>query len=54
MITVHFVDTGLDTGEIIAQQEVDLMGCESLEDVENRGLKVEHIFYSECLKKIIK
>ncbi len=52
-ITVHFVDEGLDTGEIIAQQEVDLIGCESLEDVENRGLKIEHKFYSECLKTIL-
>lgn len=51
-ITVHFVDEGLDTGEIIDQKVVDLDGCNSLKDVEERGLKVEHNFYSECLKKI--
>ncbi|MDO9578534.1 MAG: phosphoribosylglycinamide formyltransferase [Candidatus Cloacimonadales bacterium] len=51
-ITVHFVDEGLDTGEIIGQKTVDLKTAESLEEVEERGLKVEHQFYSECLKKI--
>lgn len=51
-ITVHFVDEGLDTGEIIGQRTVDLKDAESLEEMETRGLKVEHEFYSECLKNI--
>jgi phosphoribosylglycinamide formyltransferase 1 len=51
-VTVHYVDKGLDTGEIIGQKTVDLKGAESLEEVEHCGLKVEHNFYSECLKKI--
>ncbi|KQC11841.1 MAG: phosphoribosylglycinamide formyltransferase [Candidatus Cloacimonas sp. SDB] len=52
-ITVHYVDEGLDTGEIIEQRAVDLSGCNSLEEVEQRGLKAEHEFYSECLRKIL-
>lgn len=52
-VTVHYVDEGLDTGAIIAQRRVDLQGCSSLEEVKQRGLKVEHEFYSECLKKIL-
>jgi len=52
-ITVHYVDEGMDTGEIIAQKEVDLSGCQTLEDVEQRGLAVEHGFYSEVLKKLL-
>jgi len=52
-VTVHFVDEGLDTGEIIGQRDVDLKGCISLEEVEERGLKAEHEFYSECLKKVL-
>jgi len=51
-ITVHFVDEGLDTGSVIGQREVDLKGATTLEEVERRGLAVEHVFYSECLKKI--
>ncbi len=52
-ITVHFVDEGLDTGEIIGLEKVDLSGVESLEEVEKRGLATEHRFYPEMLKKII-
>ena len=51
-ITVHFVNEGVDTGEIIAQQTVDLSGVQSLEEVEMRGLKTEHWFYSEVLRDL--
>ena len=52
-VTVHFVDEGLDTGEVIGKREVDLSDCKTVEEVERKGLKVEHKFYSECLQKII-
>ncbi len=52
-ITVHYVDSGLDTGEVIAKKIVDLQGAKSLQEVEERGLKAEHKFYSECIKKVI-
>ncbi len=51
-ITVHFVDEGVDTGPVIAKRAVDLRGAGSLEEIEKRGLAVEHIFYSEALKKV--
>ena len=53
-ITVHFVDEGLDSGEIIDQIEVDISNCQTLTEIECKGLKIEHKFYSECLKKILK
>ncbi len=52
MITVHYVDEGVDTGQIIAQETVDLKGCRSLEEVKERGLKVEHALYSQALRVI--
>ena len=52
-ITVHYVNEGVDTGKIIAQATVDLRGAHTLEEVEKRGLAVEHRFYSEVLKEII-
>ena len=52
-ITVHYVDEGLDTGNIIAQASVDLEGADSLEEVEKRGLTVEHQLYSQTLKKLL-
>jgi len=54
MITIHYVDTGLDTGRIIAQKRVDLIGANSLIEVEIRGLKTEHRVYGEVLTKICK
>ncbi len=52
-ITVHYVDEGMDTGEIIEQRELDIRGMESLEEVERAGLALEHRMYSEVLKKVI-
>lgn len=52
-ITVHYVDEGLDTGSIIRQQQVDLKGAASLQEVERRGLAQEHKLYSQVLAEII-
>jgi len=52
-ITVHYVDSGLDTGEIIGQAEVDLTGAETLEEVEKRGLEIEHRFYPEMILSVL-
>lgn len=52
-ITVHYVDEGLDTGTVIAQATVDLRGATSLEEVEKRGLAVEHRFYAETLHNLM-
>lgn len=51
-ITVHYVDEGVDTGAVIGKAEVDLDGAETLEEVEKRGLSVEHRFYSAKLAEI--
>jgi phosphoribosylglycinamide formyltransferase-1 len=51
-ITVHYVNEGVDTGSIIDQKVVDLKGAQTLEEVEKRGLAVEHQFYAETLRKL--
>lgn len=53
-ITIHYVDSGVDTGRIIAQKEVDLKHCTTLEEVEKAGLAVEHAFYSQILAGLCK
>lgn len=53
-ITVHYVSQELDKGEVVAQIEVDLEGVTSVEEVEQRGLTVEHQFYSQVLRKLWK
>lgn len=51
-ITVHLVDEGVDSGRILAQRDVDLRGANSLEEVQQRGLRVEHALYSETLRDV--
>lgn len=53
-VTVHLVDEGLDTGRIVEQREVDLTGALSEEEVQRRGLKVEHALYSEALARLFR
>ena len=52
-VTVHYVDEGLDTGKVINKKDVNISDCKTIEEVEQKGLKVEHQFYSECLKEIL-
>jgi len=51
-ICVHYVDEGMDTGPVIARRDVELTGATSLEEVEERGLAVEHRFYSQALRGV--
>nr|WP_262908797.1 phosphoribosylglycinamide formyltransferase [Hymenobacter translucens] len=53
-ITVHLVDEGLDTGTILAQFPVDLRGADTLEEVERRGLAVEHFLYANTLAGLLR
>ncbi|TFZ66236.1 phosphoribosylglycinamide formyltransferase [Hymenobacter sp. UV11] len=52
-ITVHLVDEGLDTGPILAQRVVNLVGADTLAEVQRRGLAVEHVLYAETLASLI-
>lgn len=52
-ITVHLVDEGLDTGPILAQRVVNLVGADTLAEVQRRGLAVEHILYAETLAGLL-
>jgi phosphoribosylglycinamide formyltransferase-1 len=42
VITVHFVDRGMDTGPIIAQARVPVHPDDTLDQLKERGLAVEH------------
>jgi len=53
-VTVHFVDAGVDTGPICAQRSFSIADCQSVEEVERRGLSLEHQLYPETLAWILK
>lgn len=51
-VTVHFVDEGMDSGEIILQESFAKIKGESLAHFKTRGLKLEHDLYPRALEKI--
>ncbi|MFQ8601561.1 MAG: phosphoribosylglycinamide formyltransferase [Anaerovoracaceae bacterium] len=51
--TVHYVDEGVDTGEIILQEKVPVMEDDTPQDLAARVLNVEHRILAEGLNKAI-
>jgi len=49
-VTVHFVDSELDHGPIILQEEVPVKDSDSLEDLEERIHQVEHRLYPQAVE----
>jgi len=47
--TVHFVDSGVDTGPIIIQKINPIKENETLESFKKRGLKIEHLALPEAI-----
>jgi phosphoribosylglycinamide formyltransferase-1 len=50
--TVHFVDSGVDSGSIIAQAAVDVHPHDSEEDLRLRILEQEHALFPRALQWI--
>lgn len=51
--TVHYVDSGMDTGEIIEQRQCDIYPDDNKSDLEERIKAIEHELYPEVISKII-
>ena len=51
--TVHFVDEGVYTGEIILQREVPVEPGDTAETLAARVLKTEHVILAEGIKKVM-
>lgn len=47
--TVHFVDSGLDSGPIIAQRTVEVLDTDTEADLSARILQQEHLLYTQVL-----
>lgn len=52
--TVHFVDAGIDTGEIILSSKVDVDPNDTPEKLQKKVLEKEHILLIEGIKHILK
>ena len=51
--TVHFVDSGIDSGEIIFQSEVDVLPDDTETTLQQRILKEEHALLPKAIKFLI-
>ncbi|PEJ59657.1 MULTISPECIES: phosphoribosylglycinamide formyltransferase [unclassified Bacillus (in: firmicutes)] len=51
-VTVHYVDEGMDTGPIIAQEEILIEKGDSKESLEQKVHNVEHVLYVKTLNKL--
>ncbi len=51
--TVHFVDSGIDTGQIIDQKIFAKIKNEDFKSFKARGLKIENEFFPEILEKLV-
>jgi phosphoribosylglycinamide formyltransferase-1 len=52
-VTVHYVDAGVDTGPIIAQEAFQRTGDESLTAIEARIHRIEHRLYPRVVLEIL-
>ena len=52
-ITIHFVDTGVDTGEIILQKSFVRSGSETIEVIEKHIHTLEHLYYPEVVLSLL-
>lgn len=52
--TVHYVDEGIDTGEIIIQGKVEVLPDDTPEDLQKRVLVQEHRILPEAIRMVIR
>ncbi|MCL2290091.1 MAG: phosphoribosylglycinamide formyltransferase [Bacteroidetes bacterium] len=52
-VTVHYVDSGIDTGKIIAQECIKAEGNETLHEIEEKIHVIEHQLYPRVIKEIL-
>ena len=52
-VTVHYVDSGMDTGKVIRQKSFVRSGSESLEEIETRIHDCEHEIYPQVVIELL-
>lgn len=52
-VSIHYVDKGIDTGDIIIQEKIKIEQDYSLNDVEREVHKLEHLLYPITIQKLL-
>lgn len=53
-VTIHYVDSGMDTGPIITQQRVSILPGDTKATLKTRLQEIEHLIYPETIKGLIR
>ncbi|MBT2600560.1 MULTISPECIES: phosphoribosylglycinamide formyltransferase [unclassified Oceanobacillus] len=52
-VSIHFVDAGMDTGPVIAQESVMIEENDTIEKLKERIQKVEHHLYPKVINQVV-
>ncbi|MBE6137653.1 MAG: phosphoribosylglycinamide formyltransferase [Erysipelotrichaceae bacterium] len=52
-VTVHYVDSGMDSGKIIDQEAFHIEAGDTILDVERKIHAIEHVLYPKVLKSLV-
>lgn len=52
-VTVHYVDEGIDTGDIIIQEEIELLPTDYVYDLQKKWLKIYDYIVVQAIEKIM-
>ncbi|AYM02926.1 phosphoribosylglycinamide formyltransferase [Levilactobacillus yiduensis] len=52
-VTIHFVDAGIDTGQVIDQRTVAILPTDTYDTLAPRIHAVEHQFYADTLQQLL-
>lgn len=53
-VTIHFVDEGIDTGPIVAQEPVTVFPNDTTDSLQKRIQQVEHVLYARVIEEVTK
>lgn len=52
-VTIHYVDSGMDSGKIITQKSFDVLETMTAEEIETNIHAIEHEIYPKTIKKLL-
>lgn len=52
-VTVHFIDEGIDTGPILAQESLDIYPDDTKETLQTRIQAIEHRLYPQVINQLV-
>ncbi|TFB14686.1 phosphoribosylglycinamide formyltransferase [Filobacillus milosensis] len=53
-VTIHYVDEGMDTGPIIAQEKVEIKPSDTYDSLQKKIQKIEHRLYPQTLDQLLR